>query len=346
MNGDRQITLKEIADECGVSTMTVSRALDARRNAAMRTETRERVLEAVKQHGYKSNLTARRLKRQKTETITLIMEPRTMTGPKGAPDFDAHYESISWGIVKGVITEARRYNYDVKLEAMLGYDKDEEEEVIAHIKPQLTDGVYTFYSRRIIDYLKEQGMPFLAVCNSYASNERCALSIDRNPGYFEAVEQVFNKGHRRVAFIGCDRIVSSNYNQDLLRNLLSIKRIFDEKLVFPVNNVFDVRKLLEEFSVNLPFSALFCHNDTLADLVIRELRFLKIKVPEQVAVIGFDGNPAYRGEGRSNPASIIVPWQELATAGTRRLIEAIEKGDREITENKTIPTFFDAGQTL
>ncbi|MFA6102480.1 MAG: LacI family DNA-binding transcriptional regulator [Victivallaceae bacterium] len=346
MDGERQITLKEIADECGVSMMTVSRALDSRRSVAMRQATRDRVLEAVKQHGYKSNLTARRLKRQKTETITLIMEPRTMTGPRGAPDFDAHYESISWGIVKGVITEARRYNYDVKLEAMLGYDKNEEEDVIAHIKPQLTDGVYTFYSRRIIDYLREQRMPFLAVCNSYVSNEMCALSIDRSSGYAEAVEQVFNKGHRRVAFMGCDRIVSSNYNRDLLRSLLSAKGFFDEKLVFPVNSVFDVRKLLEEFSGSLPFSAVFCYNDTLADLVIRELRFLKIKVPEQVAVIGFDGNPAYRGEDRSNPASIVVPWQELAAVGTRRLIEAIERGDRRITETKTIPTFFDAGQTL
>ncbi len=312
----------------------------------MRQATRDRVLEAVKQHGYKSNLTARRLKRQKTETITLVMAPRAMTGPMVAPDFGAHYESISWGIVKGVITEARRYNYDVKLEAMLGYDKEEEEEVIVHIKPQLTDGVFTFYNGRMVDYLKDQGMPFLAVNESWAPDEMCALSIDRNTGYAEAVEQVLGKGHRRIAFAGCDQIISTHYKLDLLRKSLMAKDSFDEKLVFPVNNAFDVRKLLEKMNGSLPFSAIFCHNDTLADLVIRELRFLDVKVPEQVAVIGFDGNPAYRGEDRSNPASIVVPWQELAAVGTRRLIEAIENGDRRITETKTIPTFFDAGQTL
>ncbi|MEI6422539.1 MAG: LacI family DNA-binding transcriptional regulator, partial [Lentisphaerota bacterium] len=309
-----------------------------------RQKTQERVLEAVKRHGYKSNLAARRLKRRKSETITLIMAPRAMVGPKGAPDFDTHYESISWGMVKGVISEARRYNYDVKLEAMLDYDK--EEDVLSHIKPHLTDGVFMFYNRRMVDYLKEQGMPLLTVSENCDPDAMSALNIDRTPGYAEAVEQVFNKGHRRVAFIGCDRIVSSNYNRDLFEKLFTARGFFDERLVFSVNNTFDVRKFLGGISGKLPFSAVFCHNDTVADLVIRELRFLKVKVPEQVAVVGFDGNPVYRGEGRSNLASIVVPWQELATTGTRRLIEAIENGDREITESQTVPTFFSIGLTL
>ena len=66
------ITLKEIAKECGVSTATVSNILNGKNKVSQ--ETRERVLEVVKERGYKLNYVAQGLRRQKTQTIGVIAE--------------------------------------------------------------------------------------------------------------------------------------------------------------------------------------------------------------------------------------------------------------------------------
>ena len=66
------VTLKEIAQECGVSAATVSNILNGKKKVSE--ETKARVLEVVERRGYKLNYVAQGLRRQKTQTIGIIAE--------------------------------------------------------------------------------------------------------------------------------------------------------------------------------------------------------------------------------------------------------------------------------
>lgn len=341
-----KVTLKTVAEKCGVSGMSVSMALDPRKQNRLRPETRERILKTVKECGYVSNPAARRLKRQKTDAITVVMSPRVMKGPNVAPDFDAHHESISWGIIRGLITEARKQHYDIKIESLL--DSGLTEDVISHIKPHLTDGViFNGYSELepIIEYVKNTGMPYVIIdAKKRIDCVDNSVTADRDTGVYQAFDYLINSGHSSIGFIKCQ----SNTSQNLLamfRHHFFDKGIFNEELIYTVNDFFDLRNLLEGFNGTFPFTALFCFNDTAANMTVRELRYRGIKVPEDIVVIGMDGNSIYSGKGRMNLSTIKMPWEELAKEGIRTLIDLIENNQNEMSYSKIIAAEFIPGAT-
>lgn len=342
----KRVTLKTIAEKCGVSVMTVSLALDPRKQNRLRPETCKRIWEVVKECGYVSNPAARRLKRQKTDAITVVMGPRVMKGPACAPDFDAHHESSSWGMIRGLITEARKYHYDIKIESLLDYGLTED--VIHHIKPHLTDGIIFYgYSELepIIEYVKKTGIPYLIISGEKNVDDTSNfVTIDREAAVYQAFKHLLEAGHNSIGFIKCNSLSSQNL-LSMFCNYFSNKGILNEKLIYTVKDFFGLRNLLEGFNGEFPFSALFCFNDVAADMTVRELRHMGIKVPGDIAVIGMNGNPVYSGEGKVNLSTIKMPWEELAKEGIRTLIDLIENNQKEMSYSKVITAEFVPGMT-
>ena len=343
------ITLKTIATECSVSVMTVSRALNPRHHKSMRPETRDRILKAIDKYGYTSNPTARRLKRQKADAITLVMGPRVMKGPAVCPDFDAHHECNSWNMVRGVITEARKLNYDVKIESLL--DKGLCDEVIAHIKPQLTDGVIfsnTSELEPVIEYIRKNKIPSIILEHNFdllSSDRKPCVAINRSSGFVSAFEHLWNKGHRKIAFFGNQKQKMSNYTRKIFESYFSEKNSFNQDFIFSLENIYDLRNLLNSFNGNFPFTAILCLNDTMADFTVRELIYMKYRVPEDIAVIGIDGNPTYQRSNASQISTIKLPWLELAETGTHALINLIEEGENSLKTSQLLEAEFIQGKT-
>lgn len=343
------VTLKTIAEKCGVSVMTVSRALNPRYSKSLRAETRDRIQEAAAKYQYTFNPIARRLKRQKVDAITLVMGPRVMTGPAVCPDFDAHHECNSWNMVRGVITEARRFSYDVKIESLL--DRGLCDEVIAHIKPQLTDGVIfsnTSELEPIIQYIKTNGIPFIILEHNLdlmSVPGQPYVAINRAPGFLTAFNHLWDKGHRQVAFFGNQKQKMSNYTRKVFETYFTEKEAFDQSLVFDIGGIYDLRDLLSNFSGHFPFTAIQCLNDTMADFTVRELRYLGFRVPEDIAVIGIDGNPTYQKESTTCLSTVKLPWRELAETGTRALIDLIEDGENALKNSRLLESEFIPGKT-
>lgn len=340
---EKHVNLRTIAEKCGVSIMTVSRALDPRHNRKMRASTRALILDTVKKYGYSSNLSARRLKRQKAESITLVMHDR-LSRNMVSPDFDSHHEYISFSIMKGALKAAREYNYDIKFE-LPPFDES------FQIKPAQTDGILfiTFHEmEHIIREVKKQAIPYLAIRSNIQDQDihpDMYVSIDRTPGIIASFKHLYSKGHRKIGFIGASKQISSEANRKLLRNFLLDKNIYDENLFYNVADYFDLRKLIASFNKSLPFSALVCFNDTSADLTVREFREKGLKVPQNIAVVGFDGNITYRGKGKTNLSTVTVPWEETAAEAVRTLIQKIENKDETINFTKVLTTKFIAGET-
>lgn len=326
-----QVTMKQIADECGVSMMTVSRALSLKHRDKLRPETLELVLKAVKKHGFLSNTAASRLKRNKLDSITLLIGKRAFAIKTINPDFDAHYEKISWGIVKDAVSAARKYGYDIKLEPIL----DDCNEVIPNLDPRLTDGVLlngAYMHEPIIGHLRKISIPYIIMASAatdiYKTPENHII-VDMIPGISQAVKYLYNKGHRKIAFFGASRQNSSIFHAQTYEKLLKEKGIFAPGLFYKVENGMDIRRLLASCRSKLPFSAILCHNDPVADIVRKELDYLGIKVPDEIDVVGSDGNPAYQSEYNGKFSTINVPRTEMVYMAIEKLIKKIDGEEPE-----------------
>jgi DNA-binding LacI/PurR family transcriptional regulator len=349
MNDKNKVTLKSIAAECNVSAMSVSHVLNPLKQHHVSKETREKILKVVEKYNYTRNVSASRLRRQKTDCITLIMGVRVMRGPQVAPDFDAHHDALSWGIVRGIITEARKFNYDVKLEALV--DVGLTSDVINHIKPELTDGVI-FESasemKEVIDYIKSLKIPYVVLNDSGFKKESLKMktvSFEMATGIHAAIDHLIASGRKKIAYAGSEKSIFSNNNFKIVMEALKEKNLFDEKLVFDVKNFMDIKKLVSGWGDELKFDALIGLNDTVGDLFYKELTFAGFKIPEDCAIIGIGGNPTYQTTGSSCISSVKLPFYELASEGANALVSMISKNQLTLPKNRYLQTEFIQSKT-
>ena len=119
------ISLQTIAAECGVSAMTVSRALDPVKRELLSPETRALVTAAIEKYGYEGNVSARRLKSGRQEALTLIFTARPIP-PEGRTIFDAFTDARTLTMMKSALAEARRFRYELKLESSMAFGDGDE----------------------------------------------------------------------------------------------------------------------------------------------------------------------------------------------------------------------------
>lgn len=341
-----RVTLKNIAEECGVSLMTVSRALDPRHHNRMSTQTRDHILSVVKKLNYSSDPAARRLKRRKTDVLTMIVDKRFLS-PASVMDFNPHFDDLSWGIIRGAITQAHVFNYELKLEAV--FNEDDIRQILSHLQPQFTDGAIIVAGAAnppLCDHLDSLTIPYITA--KYAESQPppgSYITIDLEPARIAAFECILDTGRKKVAFLGSGRIYNFGNIVDSLRNFYQPRGMFDPELIYSVADIYELRELFARFAGRLPFDTLFCGNDSIADFAIRELQYNRIRVPEDVAVIGQDGNSVYTQPGRSNPATIVCPWSELTATCVSELIKMVEENSSEIVR-KSIPATFSRRNTI
>ena len=118
----QRISLKDIAKAGGVSTITVSRALDPMRSHTIGAATRDRLRKLAEEMNYSSNLAARRFKRGRSETISVVI-PQSIFRKPDSIDFSAHGSVLFWEIIEGIIKTAKYWKYDIKLEPFMKSDQ-------------------------------------------------------------------------------------------------------------------------------------------------------------------------------------------------------------------------------
>lgn len=207
-------------------------------------------------------------------------------------------------ILRGVEREANRLGFQVAFfNSECRFDKCRE---IAHsviqggfdgviIDPIQSDEDYE-RNLELIDELERHRIPVVLI-QKYLFNhpDRYSYVISDNySGAFLLVEHLVNVGHRRIAFIH-DSFNSGifaryqGYQSALLEHDLEI----DNRLIREIQDIKEIDGTVDRFlnEVKEPPTALFCGNDLMAFEVLRLMREKKIKVPEDVSVVGFDNLP-------------------------------------------------------
>lgn len=274
------VTIKDIAEKVEVSFATVSRALNNR--PEVKEETRQKVLEAAKEMGYRPNKIARSLVTKRSQCLGLIV-----------PDIMNPFFAE---LAQGVDEAATAKGYNVYL-CSTNWSEKKELTYLNLLDGRQTDGIILASARdegTNVEKFIERKLP-LVVVNSLFREFGChQVMIDNVRGGYLAAEHLIGLGHERIGFMGGLQHVKATI--DRLAGLRAALK--DEGLALDESFISfgayswesgyrRTKKLLKEKKGELP-TAIFAGNDIVALGVMQAADERGLKVPEQLALVGFD----------------------------------------------------------
>lgn len=285
-------TLNDIATTVGVAPMTVSRVLN--QNGYVSEETRSRVLSVVKEMNYRRNGLARSLKRQRTDTIGLVLG-----------DISNPYSTELARAVREAAT-AKNYNLFICISE---HSAEEDIAAFESLTSHSVDGliVATRANDAGDEYLRsivENNVPVVAIGRDFYHERIDSISADNLHGGFEATQHLIDLGHRRIGFIGAtlDNGAKLKRLQGYLDALRQHEIEIDERLVTGRREArtgvpgYSTEKIGYEGMkrlLSLPNrpTAVFARNDFTAIGAMTAIKESGLRIPNDVAIIGFDDIP-------------------------------------------------------
>ena len=274
----RRPTIYDVARLAGVSTATVSRALNDTGKIAP--ATRAAIDAAVEQLGYEPNRIARSLVTRSTQTIALLL-------PDIANPFYA-------ALVSGIQHAALRHDHTMLLCTTEG-DPEREEQYLNLLRAKRVDGALVdgllLPPDRIARFVRD-GFPIVCLDRDIDSASIPLVQVDNRLGGLLATEHLISLGHTRIAHVaGAAALGISDERFDGYREALVKTGITpDPRLVedgrFSEEGGYEAVVRLIERAV--PFTAVFAGNDLSAIGAIAALEEHGLRVPSQVSVVGFD----------------------------------------------------------
>ncbi len=189
----RNVTIKDLAAELGLSITTISRALNGYSDVGEKT--RKRIEEAALAMGYRPNRNAQRLVTQKTHNIAWVQSDNDRKF------VDPHFVEVMAGVLRG----ARSGNYDVVLTS----DTPEHELAVydRYVNDNSVDGFIVDLPRENdprVAYLQQMGRPFVVHGRTGSEAGYGWVDIDNYGNFYRMTRLLLANGHRRIAFINGD----------------------------------------------------------------------------------------------------------------------------------------------
>ncbi|MDD3296057.1 MAG: LacI family DNA-binding transcriptional regulator [Candidatus Omnitrophica bacterium] len=271
-----KITIKEVAKKAGVSIATVSRFLN---KFPLKEENRQRVESAVKELNYQPSLYARRLAGGHLDTFGLII-----------PGYEGiFYSFYALEIIREVAAVSSEKGIDLHLNVF--WNKDS-------FKTSLVDGVImadVIGNEAQMKRLLKEEIPLIVINHKVEDPQVSFVAINNFKGAYEATEFLIQHGHKKIAHLAGDLRVQcaddrfQGYKAALEKGGIRVNKDYIKVTNFSRK---EAREKLEEIVSfgDMP-TAIFCCSDEIASEVLNFSEEKRIKVPEQLSVIGFDDNP-------------------------------------------------------
>lgn len=316
------LKIKDVAEQAGVSVATVSRVLN--NSDSVKPDTFQKVMMVIEEMGYKPNAIARSLKVKNTKTIGIMI-----------PDISSHFYPE---VVRGIEDIANMYEYNVVL-CNTDLKREKELKYLDVLTEKQSDGII-YMSNIITGQLAYsfQNLKIPVVLISAEYGELPTVLIDNIAASKDMVKYLIEKGHKRIGMIagqqndyvaGISRV--TGYYKALEEAGISV----DEGLIAYGNYRFKSgyeggKKLLTQ--ENRP-TAIFTASDEMALGVIRAATELKLSIPTDLAVAGFD-NIDMAEKICPSLTTIAQPMYEMGAVGMRLLTKILN--NEELEENKII----------
>ncbi|MBU1855406.1 MAG: LacI family transcriptional regulator [Verrucomicrobia bacterium] len=280
-NKPEQKRLRDVARMLKVSTATVSRALNNR--YGIKRETRAKILKKIEALGYRPNLVAKGLRVRKTSTIGVVI-----------PNIEY---SFFPELIRGIEAVASRNNYQIIL-CHSNEDLEKERQEILALLSKRVDGLIVAPvqgrggMKTYRDALSRETFPLVLVTRYFRAMAHQYVGCDDRHGGYLATKHLVDMGHVRIAHVTGKEDISpyhdrlAGYRDALRKHKLAI----ETDLVRQTPATFDggYRTMRELLHLKRPPSAVFAANDLMAVGALRAAEADGLKVPNDVAVVGFD----------------------------------------------------------
>lgn len=312
-------SLTDVAARAKVSIATVSRVIN--NSDKVVPETREAVQKAMQELGYRPNRVARRLRQKggRRHLLGLIL-----------PDIqNPFFAEVARGVED--VAYANQFavllcNSDENLKKEAFYlDVMRAESVDGIILPPIAE------RDSAVLKLAQSGMPVVSVDRTLNSTAVDTVEVDNFQGAYEAVEHLIKRGHRRIALIaGRPNLSTSRDRRRGYEEALSAARlpVKPEYIRVGDNKQASGQALADELlGLSPPPTALFVSNNLMAVGALEAIHRRKLKVPDDVAVIGFDDLPW--AEALDPPLTVVrQPAYEVGRAAAEMLLKRL--GDNSL----------------
>jgi LacI family transcriptional regulator len=320
-----RVTIAQVAEEAGVSAMTVSNVLNDRPGAS--DETRRRVLDAAQRLGYQPNLAARNLKSGRTGLIGVMIL-----------DLTAQY---GLEIVRGIAEELAAEERELLINATY-QDAAREKDRIEFLSRGLVDGVIMIapvLEDDTLDLLHSTNLPCFVVDPRKINTRLPRVTVDNYSGVRAGTQHLIDQGHTKIAYIrGVPDMDSSGLRYQGFRDAMQLAGLtVDERLVaesdFTYAQGFRLASAL--IAEHRP-TALVAGADLIALGAVDAARASGLSVPGEFSVVGFDDLPQ---ASQSFPGLTTVrqPLHEMGQVAARALLSMVE-GHPLVTDHIQLPT--------
>ena len=275
-------SLQTIAERAGVSTATVSRALNGR--AGVNPETRERILSIARELGYAPNVAARGLATSRTYALGLITYERKPQGP---------ITSFPDDLMQGVDQEARRHGYHI-ITTFVNEELMQDAMRVPLFNEQRVDGMILVgpaLKASFIIQLYSSDIPIVLVDNMLHETDIDTVVCDNVNGTYHITRHLLDEhGLRRLVFLSgpADWFSSHERYQGYRQALAEVgeePRVFYMRDTIMPQGYAAMKRALDEYP---QLEGVVAVNDATAFGAIRACKERGLRVPEDVAVVGFD----------------------------------------------------------
>jgi len=312
-----KITIKEVARRAGVATMTVSRVLN--HSGYVSEDAKNRVERAVEELGYMPNQLARGLRSKKTGTIALVVTD--ITNP--------FFTTVARGV-----EDAASDSSNLVLFCNTDESEDEEKRYMRLLIEKRVDGILLVPAetgRYALQIAKAQGVPLVVLDRAVEDASFDVVRCDCVRGTAELADMLLASGHRRFAILAGHSGVSTTLERiDAFTQAVS--RVSGASSVEVFYGEFTVASGYENALAALALrprpTAVFAINNFISIGALAALRENGARVPEDIALVGFDDLPASMVV---SPFLTVVsqPAYEMGHEAVRMLFRRIESPESE-----------------
>ncbi|REE93139.1 LacI family transcriptional regulator [Paenibacillus taihuensis] len=277
-------TIKDIAKIAGVSTTTVSRALNGYDDVSK--ETKEKIKTIADELDYWPNAVARSLVSSKTNTIGVIFSELKYTGGK---------DTLAFDILIGINERANEMNYDILLFST-SPSKQRIKSYYNLCQERNVDGAIIFGLRVDDPYLEEviekSKFPCVLIDIPFSNEHLGNVTTDNVEGVRKAVQHLIDWGHTHIAMI--NGYPAAHVSEQRLKGFK--KALAENGIAYDESKIWDgefsedggERAMLRILEEHPGVTAVFCSSDLMALGAMRALEKRGRKVPDSVSVIGYD----------------------------------------------------------
>ena len=274
-------SLKDLAQELGVSIATVSRAL--RSSPEIGQDMQAKVKELAKRLNYRPNPFAQSLRKEAPRVIGVVV-----------PNLVTHYYAA---VLDGIEDEARKEGYSV-ISANTHEDTEAEIRAIDNFISLHVEGIIACLSQNTTDYshfeeIANMGIPLVFFGRTCLSDRFSSVTANGDEAAYQATQHLIDTGSRRIAFIGGPNHLDMvkrrkhGYLEALRENRIPIDRTLVACEKIDYQWALDTTTRLLNLPVGERPDAILAFNDIITFAAFTAIKQLGLSIPEDVALIGF-----------------------------------------------------------